>query len=81
MNKSSRRKSSFSGPVGECVEVEVVSVVQVRDTKDPDGTPLSFTPGEWRAFLSGVRAGEFDVREAGFTRPGWGWPLRARRTS
>ncbi|GLX93936.1 DUF397 domain-containing protein [Herbidospora sp. NBRC 101105] len=78
MNK---RKSSFSGPVGECVEVEVVSVIKVRDTKDPQGPALSFTPGEWRAFCAGVRGGEFDVRAAGFVRPAWSRYPWIRRNS
>ncbi|WP_063819245.1 DUF397 domain-containing protein [Herbidospora cretacea] len=77
---SDRRKSSFSGSVGECVEVEVVSVVKVRDTKDPGGPALSFTPGEWRAFCDGVREGEFEIREGGFARPAWARILWNRRT-
>ena len=34
--------------------------VAVRDSKDPSGPVLVFTPHEWRAFLDGVRDGEFD---------------------
>lgn len=60
------RKSTFSGSAtqGECVEFGVDADdgnVRVRDTKDRDGAVLSFTPGEWTAFLEGVRAGEFDL--------------------
>jgi hypothetical protein len=58
------RKSSFSGSNGGgCVEVarNVPGVVAVRDSKDRQGPALVFTPGEWRAFLDGVRAAEFDV--------------------
>nr|WP_285775285.1 DUF397 domain-containing protein [Microtetraspora sp. NBRC 13810] len=33
--------------------------VGVRDSKDPSGPALIFTPGEWRTFVSGVKAGEF----------------------
>jgi Domain of unknown function (DUF397) len=32
----------------------------IRNSKDPDGPVLRFTPGEWDAFLSGTLAGEFD---------------------
>ena len=32
----------------------------VRDTKASDGPVLRFTPAEWRAFVAGVRNGEFD---------------------
>ena len=58
------RKSSFSsGDGGACVEVAVVpgaaesggSVVALRDSKDPAGPALVFTPGEWQAFVAGVR--------------------------
>jgi hypothetical protein len=57
------RKSSFSsGNGGACVEVAIVpgataggGLVALRDSKDPAGPALVFTPDEWRAFLSGVR--------------------------
>jgi hypothetical protein len=58
------RKSSFSGSNGGgCVEVarNLPGVVAVRDSKDRQGPALVFTPDEWRAFLDGVRAAEFDV--------------------
>jgi hypothetical protein len=32
----------------------------VRDSKNPHGPMLQFTPAEWRAFLAGARCGEFD---------------------
>jgi hypothetical protein len=55
--KSSR--SDMSGP--NCVEVATVDdTVAVRDSKDPAGPALTFTLDDWRAFLSGARAGEFD---------------------
>lgn len=41
-----------------CVEVQVViDGVRVRDTT---GQVVSFSHDEWRAFLLGVKAGEFD---------------------
>jgi hypothetical protein len=46
--------------------VEVAFVdghVGVRDSKDQRGPVLSFTPHEWKAFLSGVQAGEFDLQQ------------------
>ena len=46
------RKSSHSGGT-ECVEV--ADGVQVRDSKDPDGPVLIFTPAEWRAFLKTLK--------------------------
>jgi Domain of unknown function (DUF397) len=54
-------KSSHSGNNG-CVEVaHGEDQIAVRDSKDPSGPMLLFTPREWRAFLDGVRDGEFDV--------------------
>lgn len=45
---------------GSCVEVaEFGGAVLLRDSKDPDGPRLTFTPAEWTAFASGVAAGEF----------------------
>lgn len=54
-------KSSASTS-GQCVEVSLQEeYVLVRDSKDPDGTVLRFTPGEWTAFLIGVNRGEFNL--------------------
>lgn len=56
------RKSSYSnGDGGACVEVTTVGdVCAVRDSKNPGGPALWFTPGEWAAFVAGVRAREFN---------------------
>jgi hypothetical protein len=57
--KSSR---SSGGGSGDCVEVAVADGhVSVRDSKSPDGPTLVFTLSEWRAFLEGAKANEFDV--------------------
>jgi len=55
-------KSSLSFSNGNCVEVASLpdGGVGVRDSKDPSGPVLRFTPGEWRAFVGGARNGEFD---------------------
>lgn len=55
-------KSSLSFANGNCVEVASLlgGGVGVRNSRDPDGLVLRFTPGEWAAFLGGVRNGEFD---------------------
>jgi len=55
------RKSSFSGGSG-CVEVRLLPDGRIaeRDSKQPGCTPKHFTPMAWKAFLAGVRAGEFD---------------------
>ncbi|MBG0821147.1 DUF397 domain-containing protein [Planomonospora sp. ID91781] len=58
-----RKSSRSSGNGGQCVEVadNLPGVVAVRDSKDPDGPKLLFTPAEWKAFVGGVKAGEFDL--------------------
>ena len=64
MDKTDWYKSSYSGPnTDACVEVKDVDGggKLVRDSKNPDGPVLAFTPQEWTAFTQGVRAGEFDA--------------------
>jgi hypothetical protein len=71
MNESSKplspspafRKSSFSGAVNPaCVEVGfAITEVLLRDSKDPRGPVLRFTPDEWAAFVAGVKNGQFDL--------------------
>jgi len=55
-------KSSLSFSNSNCVEVANLSEggIGVRDSKDTEGPVLRFTPGEWDAFIGGVRNGEFD---------------------
>ncbi|MBF6471428.1 DUF397 domain-containing protein [Nocardia gipuzkoensis] len=54
-------KSSHSGGGEECVEVAWLDgdMVGVRDSKNPTGPALVFTPREWDAFTTGVTGGEF----------------------
>jgi len=63
------RTASFSGNGGgNCVEVGqgADGAILVRDTKDDTNGPVHrYTADEWRAFLAGVRAGEFDVDQSG----------------
>ncbi|MCG5216977.1 DUF397 domain-containing protein [Streptosporangium sp. KLBMP 9127] len=57
------RKSSRSGDNGgQCVEVasNLPGLVAVRDSKNPQGPALVFGPGEWRAFVDGIKDGQFD---------------------
>jgi Domain of unknown function (DUF397) len=53
------RRTSFSSSNGQnCVEVAALPLsVAVRDSKNPDGPKLTFTPAKWRAFTNGVKAG------------------------
>lgn len=55
-------KSSRSHGGKDCVEVAHLENghVGVRDSKNPTGPALVFTPGEWDAFLAGAKSGEFD---------------------
>ena len=52
------RKSSYSGPDGgNCIQVAgLPGATAVRDSKDPDGPALLFTPAEWAAFTARVKA-------------------------
>ncbi|WP_330253969.1 DUF397 domain-containing protein [Nocardia sp. NBC_00565] len=54
----SRRSTSGS----DCVEVAHLghSMVGVRDSKNPTGPALVFTPSEWDAFTAAVQNGEFN---------------------
>jgi len=57
------RKSTWTD--NNCVEVCIGSGhVKVRDSKDSEGPILTFTHAEWRAFLSGVHGGEFELPAA-----------------
>jgi hypothetical protein len=55
------RKSSASGS-GDCVEVAFSGdLILVRDSKRKYPHILKFTPARWQAFLSDIRAGEFNI--------------------
>ena len=53
----------MSYAAGNCVEVASLPAgeIGVRNSRDSAGPVLKFTPGEWHAFLGGVRNGEFDL--------------------
>lgn len=46
-----------------CVQVAHLpgGMVALRDSKDPTKPPHIFDSAEWAAFVTGVKAGEFDV--------------------
>ena len=57
------RKSRASG-TGDCVEWRFVDgLVEVRNSREVDGTVLKFSAPEWQAFLTGAKAGEADLTE------------------
>lgn len=55
------RTSSYSnGTGGACVEVAALrGEVLVRDTKDRTRPAVRYSTDQWRAFVAGVKAGEF----------------------
>lgn len=57
LSRADWRKSTHSENANTCVEVarNLPGVVAVRDSVDPDGPALVFTPGEWRHFLSAAK--------------------------
>jgi Domain of unknown function (DUF397) len=52
-------RKAFASGNGNCVEVAVnlPGVVAVRDSKDPAGPALTFTPAAWHAFTARLRGG------------------------
>ncbi|WP_031063415.1 DUF397 domain-containing protein [Streptomyces sp. NRRL WC-3742] len=55
------RKSTYSGGSdnNNCVEVDDARPGSVRDSKDPEGPRLRFSPDAWQSFVTAVRDGEF----------------------
>ncbi|WP_078883793.1 DUF397 domain-containing protein [Streptomyces sp. NRRL S-340] len=55
-------KSRHSNAEGNCVEVAALTGgdIAVRNSRDPDGPALVYTPAEVAAFLAGAKEGEFD---------------------
>lgn len=56
------RTSSFSGNNGTCVEVATLpnGHIAVRNSNRPHDGVVLFTRAEMNAWISGVKAGEFD---------------------
>lgn len=57
LSKARWRKASRStGNGGECVEVAILSdSIAIRDSKDPDGPALAFSPNAWRSFTDALK--------------------------
>lgn len=67
------RKSSYSNPIGECVELIRLpgEVIGVRHSQHPNGSTLILPSTEIAAFIQKVKNGNFD------TATGRGDPLAA----
>ncbi|TSB19970.1 DUF397 domain-containing protein [Streptomyces benahoarensis] len=52
------RSSTYSQANGACVEVAdgMGAVVPVRDSKDRDRRPLTFSSASWSAFITNLKA-------------------------
>jgi hypothetical protein len=54
-------KAQASTHNGACIEIaSAIGNIAMRDSKDPGGPILVYTPAEFSAFLDGARSGEFD---------------------
>jgi hypothetical protein len=62
LTRAKWQKASYSANAGNCVEVarNLPGLVAVRDSKDPDGSALIFTPDEWQTFTASVKTGRFE---------------------
>ncbi|MEV6138794.1 DUF397 domain-containing protein [Nocardia sp. NPDC051990] len=56
-------KSSRSASQDTCVEIAHLDggMVGVRDSKDPMGPALVFSPTEWDAFTAGLQSGGLEL--------------------
>lgn len=56
------RKSSYSNPSGNCVELAALpgAGVAVRNSRDPHGAVLVYTSAEMAAFVHAIKSGQFD---------------------
>ncbi|MEV6983440.1 DUF397 domain-containing protein [Sphaerisporangium sp. NPDC051017] len=55
-----RKSSRSQGGNNNCVEVAsgFAGTIAVRDSKEPAGPVLAVTPGAWREFVGGIKAGD-----------------------
>jgi hypothetical protein len=58
LSRAAWRKSTHSNNGGDCVEVARTGpALAVRDSKDPDGPALAFTPEQWHSFTDRLAEG------------------------
>ena len=46
--------------IAQVLHTDGVTYTIMRNSAYPEGPMLTFTPGEWKAFVEGVELGEFD---------------------
>lgn len=58
LSRAEWHKSSKSGQANTCVEVarNLPRIVAVRDSTDPLGAALVFSPAAWRSFTSSLKS-------------------------
>ena len=60
-NNSLTWLTALSCESGACVEVAAnQNTILIRNSRQPDGPLIEYTPEEWHAFVSGVKKGDFD---------------------
>lgn len=76
LSRKAPRKAACSTNNGNCVETSVTGenapehMIALTDSKLGENSPvLTYTPDEWRAFITGVKNGEFDLDEDGYLPP------------
>ncbi|GAA3815943.1 DUF397 domain-containing protein [Streptomyces phyllanthi] len=54
------RKSSYSDPVAECVEIatNIPTTIAIRDSKNPTGPSLHVQPTTWTSFQTALANNE-----------------------
>ncbi|MEU9795303.1 DUF397 domain-containing protein [Streptomyces sparsogenes] len=61
LDLSTAQWRSSSRGVGDVEIAFVEGYIAMRHGRRPQDTALIFSPAEWRAFVIGARAGEFDL--------------------
>ena len=59
--KSLTWHTALSCDGGTCVEVAAdQDTILIRNSRQPDGPLVEYTPEEWHEFVSGIKKGDFD---------------------
>jgi predicted secreted Zn-dependent protease len=60
-HKSLTWRTALNCDGGACVEVAADrDTVLIRNSRQPSGLLLEYTPEEWHEFVSGIKNGDFD---------------------